>query len=474
MMSILYVLGVVVLLISTATVCVKQSRKCSVEEAVIEVTMYLVKYIVQPTRWICKEVWKALFGTSTQPVEYPTHIGLNGNNLDESMVEKECGDLIELFRFCRCVSCKVQPSFYAYYFSVILPENISNEDESYKELVQKVAEKNVAEHMWLYGNPGSRDAADLVLTRLFKDHLEVYTARNEAGVQMIVEERQKMRRALIEAQRREEGSVVIEEVWEKSDNNRMVWAYDRDTAYDVQMKLPVESSIDSHPHALLTGSSGSGKSVALLFLLGKRLQADPDTCVYVCDFKNSSDFRFLAKSNYPYHFAGDDCLRGVKKFYERFSAARQSGETGRRFLLVFDEYPAFISRLQMQDKQEKTKKAGEILNMVSEILMLGRGIGYGVWIVTQRADASLFSGGSRDNFMVLLALGRLSREQKGMLFSGEELPDRVYQPGEGVILLDGREVKEVKIPWITDMLGWKKQIVCTLREHFGGNAGSAD
>ena len=63
---------------------------------------------------------------------------------------------------------------------------------------------------------------------------------------------------------------------------------------------------------------------------------------------------------------------------------------------MFDEYPAFISRLQMQDKQEKTKKAGEVLNMVSEILMLGRGIGFGVWIVTQRADASLFSGGSRE------------------------------------------------------------------------------
>ena len=474
MMSILYVLGGVVLLISTATVCVKQSRKCSVEEAVIEVTMYLVKYIVQPTRWICREVWKALFGNSTLPEEYPTHLGLNGNVLDEVTVEKECTDLIALFKFCRCVSCKIQPSFYAYYFSVILPENISNEDESYKELVQKVAEKNVAEHMRLYGNPGSKDAADLVLTRLFKDHLEVYTARNEAGVQMIADERKKMRRELIEAKRREEGSVVIEEVWEKSDNNRMVWAYDRDIAYDFQMKLPVESELDSHVHSLITGSSGSGKSVALLFLLGKRLQADPDTCIYVCDFKNSADFRFLAKSNYPYYFAGNDCMSGVKKFYERFNAARQSGETGRRFLLVFDEYPAFISRLQMQDKQEKTKKAGEVLNMISEILMLGRGIGYGVWIVTQRADASLFSGGSRDNFMVLLALGRLSREQKGMLFSGEELPDRVYQPGEGVILLDGREVKEVKIPWITDMMGWKKQIVCTLREHFGGNAGSAD
>lgn len=474
MMSMLYVLGVTVLLISTATVCVKQSRKCSVEEAVIEVTMYLVKYIVQPTRWICREVWKALFGNSTLPEEYPTHLGLNGNVLDEVTVEKECTDLIALFKFCRCVSCKVQPSFYAYYFSVILPENISNEDESYKELVQKVAEKNVAEHMRLYGNPGSKDAADLVFTRLFKDHLEVYTARNEAGIRAISDAKQKMRLELIEKKRQEEGSVVIEESWEKTGSHRMVWAYDRATAYDFQMKLPVESKVDSHCHTLLTGSSGSGKSVALLFLLGKRLQADPDTCVYVCDFKNSSDFRFLAKSNYPYSFAGDDCSRGVKNFYERFNAARQSGETGRRFLLVFDEYPAFISRLQMQDKQEKTKKAGEVLNMISEILMLGRGIGFGVWIVTQRADASLFSGGSRDNFMVLLALGRLSREQKGMLFSGEELPDRVYQPGEGVILLDGREVEEVKIPWITDVPGWKRQIVCTLREHFGGNAGSAD
>lgn len=74
-----------------------------------------------------------------------------------------------------------------------------------------------------YGIPGSRDAADLVLTRLFKDHLEVYTARNEAGVQMIFEERTKLRKALIEAQRREEGSAVIEEVWEKSDSHRMVW-----------------------------------------------------------------------------------------------------------------------------------------------------------------------------------------------------------------------------------------------------------
>ena len=63
MLNILGLLGVTVLLFSTATVCVKYSRKCSVEEAVIEVTTYFIKYIVHPMRWICKEVWKELFGT---------------------------------------------------------------------------------------------------------------------------------------------------------------------------------------------------------------------------------------------------------------------------------------------------------------------------------------------------------------------------------------------------------------------------
>ena len=84
------------------------------------------------------------------------------------------------------------------------------------------------------------------------------------------------------------------------------------------------------------------------------------------------------------------------------------------------------------------------MNAVSEILMLGRGLHYGIWIVTQRADAALFANGSRDIFMCILALGRLSKEQKNMLFSGEELPERSYQQGEGVILLDGREVEEVR------------------------------
>ena len=51
----------------------------------------------------------------------------------------------------------------------------------------------------------------------------------------------------------------------------------------------------------------------------------------------------------------------------------------------------------------------------------------------------------------------------------EEIKERSYQQGEGVILLDGREVEEVKIPWVTDVPGWRKHMLDTLGQSADGN-----
>lgn len=220
--------------------------------------------------------------------------------------------------------------------------------------------------------------------------------------------------------------------------------------------VPFSLSVKSHCHALITGSSGSGKSYALLYLLGCLLQDIPETDVYFCDFKNSEDFAFM--KGYPHYYGGNDCYEGVMVYYENFCNTRTAGKTVRRHILIFDEYPAFISYLSAKDKQDKTKKAGDILGAVAEILMLGRGIGFGIWIVTQRADASLFANGARDNFMVVLGLGRMSKEQKGMVFSGEELPDKIYHQGEGCLLADGCPLYEVAYPRIRNIIDWKRHI----------------
>lgn len=234
----------------------------------------------------------------------------------------------------------------------------------------------------------------------------------------------------------------------------MKWGYLKGAGFKIP--APVNINIESHPHALITGSSGSGKSYALLFLLGSVLKENPKIDIFFCDFKNSKDFSFL--KGYPHYYSGDMCEKGVMEYYRLFTESRQRQVTYRRRLLIFDEYPAFINYLSGIDKREKSKRTNDILGAIAEILMLGRGISYGAWITTQRADSSLFSNGARDNFMIVTSLGRLSKEQKGMIFSGEDIPDRNFLKGEGLVLADGMDLKEVYFPKIINLYEWKWHI----------------
>lgn len=234
------------------------------------------------------------------------------------------------------------------------------------------------------------------------------------------------------------------------------------------MPVPHSLPIKSHCHWLITGSSGSGKSQSILYLIGCLLQEIPDIDLVLCDFKNSQDFMFM--QGYPHYYNGNECYDGVMAYYDDFCNARITGNNPRRHMLIFDEYPAFINYLTTKDKQEKTKKAGDILGAISEILMLGRevgnqGNGYGLALCTQRADANLFANGSRDNFMVICGLGRMSKEQKSMLFAGEDIPERAYKPGEGVLLADSHPISEICFPRIRNIVDWKKHIKQELMKH---------
>ena len=229
---------------------------------------------------------------------------------------------------------------------------------------------------------------------------------------------------------------------------------------DTGLKIPIKHNIETHCHLLLTGSSGSGKSYALLYLLGSVLKSCGDLELYFCDFKNSQDFSFL--EGHSHYYGGNDCYSGIMEFYKKFCDARENRDFSRKHLLICDEYPAFINNLQIKDKLNKTKFANDILSAISEILCLGRGINFYTWIVTQRADNTLFSNGCRDNFMVIIGLGRMSKEQRGMLFSGEEIPERIYKRGEGILLADGSPLLEVKFPLIKDVANWKRHILAIL------------
>lgn len=246
--------------------------------------------------------------------------------------------------------------------------------------------------------------------------------------------------------------------------DEMVFGYELVPFSEYGLSIPIRLGIGSYPHLLLTGASGSGKSMTLLFLMGKLLQSAPDLELFICDFKTSRDFAFL--EGYEHYYTGENCYSGVMAYYEVFSQVREdrASQNQKRYLLVVDEYPAFINFLQMRDKADKTKLANDVLGAVAEILMLGRGISCGIWLLTQRADSTLFSNGARDNFMVIIGLGRMSKEQKGMIFPGQEIPDRIFSAGEGMLLADGMEIKAVKYPIIEDTSDWKRHITYILRK----------
>ena len=84
--------------------------------------------------------------------------------------------------------------------------------------------------------------------------------------------------------------------------------------------------------------------------------------------------------------------------------------------------------------------------MISEVLMLGRSYGFGVWLVMQRPDSILLANGARDNFQTTISLGNISKEAKSMLYSGESLPNTIYKIGEGICSIDGEEIQEIKYP----------------------------
>lgn len=390
--------------------------------------------------------------------QYPALIGSNGSRIVPEQVEEEFRRLSDCYESWYFMDASLTDNLIQYHFYVYSGNSQTEKDTV--RLTQAIAEK-VLRHSFSQLYLHHPDYSALTFTKQESPYLTVTYARNEKGKDEVLRLKEQSRIQRYEEAHPDIANSIITENWEDSPSSETVdsipYGYSLLKYEDYNIRLPILIPIASHPHALIVGSSGSGKSKALLYLIGRLLQRQPTMDLWLCDFKNSEDFAFL--KCYSRYYAGNDCYQGMLDYYQEFSKSRQSGQSEQRHLLVFDEYPACISFYQGKDKQEKTKKAAEILSAVSEILMLGRGINYGLWTVCQRASADIFPQGARDNYMISISLGHTSKEQKGMLFPGEDIPDRIYKPGEGIILADGYQLQTVKFPLIENTDNWRENIL---------------
>lgn len=239
-------------------------------------------------------------------------------------------------------------------------------------------------------------------------------------------------------------------------NSDLILGYDFDKWYGYGIKEPVVTDISTktNSHTLICGMSGSGKSYAESILLARI--ASTEGKVLFSDFKQDDSFTFLREC--PRYYPYDKTIEALETVYDILHK-RQSGEDISRnpITLVWDEYMANILAIQGTEK----KKAEDIMRKVSEILMLGRSLGVRLVISCQRPDAAAFPSGSRLNYGVILIVGAPIRSIYEMLIPKEyidEIGDRNFKRGEGVALLQGSELRFIKIPMVRDME--KMQQIC--------------
>ena len=229
----------------------------------------------------------------------------------------------------------------------------------------------------------------------------------------------------------------------------MVLGYRREEYSLLGIKVPVCITLSRKTSSILVaGKSGSGKSLAARWYLWNMLHTGESLC-YIADYKGGEEYGAFEGS--PSYASGEAAIKAVEDFYGLFTEVRRSKQRLRRHCTLFvEEWFGLLTYAETKSKSLKT----ELMAKVGEMLAVGRGLDIGLLLCVQRADAALFSSGSREQFQCICSFGRCSAEQFRMLgFSGEmeENPTGAYKPGEALVLIDGQEnVLEMAVPLIAN------------------------
>ena len=199
-------------------------------------------------------------------------------------------------------------------------------------------------------------------------------------------------------------------------------------------KIPVIFDLAQLPMVLITGITGSGKTILLKYIFASLLKYQDSLDVFCLDFKNSGAYEFMDKD----HLAvGKDCVGMLERIYNRYLEIKENNLSD-VVLCVFDEYAAFVTWLTSYDKA-LAKKA---VDQLQEILMMGRRINRnngGAYMITvlQRPDSAYF-GSARDNYLVKIVMKDVTRSIRTMLeIDEEDIPcEHIAQTGHGIMIAD--------------------------------------
>ncbi|KRN04255.1 ftsk protein [Holzapfeliella floricola DSM 23037 = JCM 16512] len=204
---------------------------------------------------------------------------------------------------------------------------------------------------------------------------------------------------------------------------------------------------DKVPHVLISGGTGSGKSVFIEFLIIEFLKRKAD--IFICDPKNSD------LSQLEFYLGSDKVASSlnqiakvsrlvVEEMESRYQAMKENFEYGSNYIthgysecwLIFDEMGAFQGNAT--DKKSK-EVVNEVMGYIRQIILKGRAAGVFVLVASQQMNANTLNTDLRDNLGLRIALGANSGEGYRMVF-GSATPDNIpviEEKGAGLLFMQG-------------------------------------
>ncbi|WP_197053096.1 FtsK/SpoIIIE domain-containing protein [Planococcus sp. PAMC 21323] len=195
---------------------------------------------------------------------------------------------------------------------------------------------------------------------------------------------------------------------------------------------------------LLVGQTGSGKTYALYSLILQMLTKNVPYNIYFADPKNSSlavlgerlsqentatSIDDIVKLLQVFNEAMEVRKKDIKKDLSTKLEATYADFHYEPYIFIFDEFASFQTILQTMDK----KKRDEVMKLLSQVVLQGRQLGFFIWIVMQKSDATLLPTSLRENLPVKFVLGNAEKQTYTTAFgAGVDVPEKELSLGQGV------------------------------------------